>query len=195
MKIEALVARTHWAARYGVLGRARSAATSAPLVLVSRSPIAPWRRSVILQQPSRSGALWRAVAHGALHPVRFTLARGMTRRFLGVPLAVMAIVLLVVTVAAGGCSRTSGSTTTAPSAAAAGAGAESESAEHTATTSANTTTGGADGQPTDSQSGGSGLSSAEAAALDAQLAAIEKELDSISLPSDDDFSGLEAELP
>ena len=41
LKTEALATRTHWPARYGVLGRARSAATSASCVLVSRSPIAP----------------------------------------------------------------------------------------------------------------------------------------------------------
>ena len=41
LKTEALATRTHWTARYGVLGRARSAATSASCVLVSRSSIAP----------------------------------------------------------------------------------------------------------------------------------------------------------
>ena len=40
LKSEALAPRTHWPARYGVLGRARSAATSASCVLVSHSPIA-----------------------------------------------------------------------------------------------------------------------------------------------------------
>jgi nucleoside-diphosphate-sugar epimerase len=53
LKIEALATKTHWTARYGVLGRARSAATSYSFVLVSRAPIAPWWRSVTFQQPAR----------------------------------------------------------------------------------------------------------------------------------------------
>jgi hypothetical protein len=43
--------RKHWPARYRVLSRARSAATSAPCVLVSRVSIAPWRRTIARQHP------------------------------------------------------------------------------------------------------------------------------------------------
>jgi hypothetical protein len=39
-----------------------------------------------------------------------------------------------------------------------------------------------------------GLSPAEADALEAQLSAIQKQLDSISLPSDDDFKGIESQV-
>ncbi|MHB8867625.1 MAG: hypothetical protein ACYC8U_02235, partial [Thermoleophilia bacterium] len=75
LKIEALAARTHWTARYGVLGRARSAATSAPHVLVSRLPIAPWRRSVTLQQPATERDRAEAIDAGAAVPTLFDGAR------------------------------------------------------------------------------------------------------------------------
>ena len=71
--------------------------------------------------------------------------------------------------------------------AAAGAGA-------TTTTSAGTQQSGSQTSGVQN-AGGTGLTQAEAAALEAQLAAIEQELDSISLPSDDDFAGIESELP
>ena len=45
------------------------------------------------------------------------------------------------------------------------------------------------------KSSGASLSPAEAAALEAQLEAIERELDAIALPSDEDFKGIESELP
>jgi len=59
---EALAAGTHWPARCGVLGRARSAATNAPCVLASHSPIAPCRRSVILKR-----ALGRSTSQTPAH--------------------------------------------------------------------------------------------------------------------------------
>jgi len=51
---EASATRSHWPARCHVLGRKRSAATSAPCVLASHSAIAPWRRDIIAQQPRRT---------------------------------------------------------------------------------------------------------------------------------------------
>jgi hypothetical protein len=70
LKIEALAPRTHQPARFGVLGRARSAATSASCVLVSRAPIAPWRRSVTFQQPARSTKICAGVSIVGLHSHR-----------------------------------------------------------------------------------------------------------------------------
>lgn len=58
LKNKASAAGKHWAVRYCVLGRTNSAAIRASCVLRSQVPIAPQRRSIVLEQPLFEGTLW-----------------------------------------------------------------------------------------------------------------------------------------
>jgi len=115
--------------------------------------------------------------------------RSSRHALVGIGLLLCSVAL---TITASGCSRS------APDAV--GTTTQSQLASGTADASsavlATGTLGGADQKNPDGtpKPGSKPLSSSDAEAIDAELSAIEKELDNMSLPSDSDFGGIESGL-
>ena len=121
----------------------------------------------------------------------------MLSRHLAIIGSVVLLCVTVLGVSATGCTRAAPDASNTSKQSQLASGTADASSGVPATGSAATTSGGAVIQPeADSaqQRDAKPLSSSDAKAIDAELSAIEKELDSIALPSDSDFGGIESGL-